>query len=105
MANHELPGVSSSLLGAASRLSTCASRASARALTTTSGATATGAENSSGTNASCVGTVKPNGVSNRTSAAIASSTKQIAVDPTTNPCGGDTRQSPITATAKPAPIS
>ena len=74
------------------------------ATTTAIGTIASGTTNTSGTNATCVGTVNPNGVSNSIRVASASTSTHRTVGMTASPCGGWISQIPATATAKPAPV-
>src|SRR4051794_13490210 len=59
IANHELPTQCNSLLARVRPVTTCGSLPNASAATTAGGTSAGGTVNSSGTNASCVGTVNP----------------------------------------------
>ena len=75
----------------------------ASATTTAMGTIATGAANSSGTNASWVATVNPNGVSKRTLVAGTVTTVQKMTGAAAKPCGGLSHHSTATAATKPAP--
>jgi len=66
---------------------------------------ARGSANTSGTNASCVGTVKPNGVSIRTRSAMTATSRQTTAGAIANEPGGAVRHRAATATAKPPPTS
>ena len=75
----------------------------ANATTTAMGTIAAGAANSSGTNASWVATVKPNGVSKRTLVASTMTTVHQITGASAKPCGGLNHHRPATAATKPAP--
>jgi hypothetical protein len=66
------------------------------------GTSATGIEKSGGTKASCVGTVKPNGVSKRTSVASASTPVQSSASRGSGSWGGAITNSVATAITKAA---
>jgi hypothetical protein len=97
-----LPTVSSSRLGLQRPAKTSGKRASTNATTTAIGTTAIGIANSNGTNASCVGTVNPNGMSKRTRVASPKTSRHNTGGRSANACGGRTSQNQVTAAANPS---
>jgi hypothetical protein len=74
----------------------------ANATATAIGTIAEGAENSSGTNASCVGTVKPSGVSKRTRVESARTSRETTAGTIGKASGSWIAQRPATAATRPA---
>ena len=86
--NQALVAWISSLLGRTPPRTTSGSFARRNATVTAIGTSASGIANSSGTKASCVGTVKPRGVSNGIVLDTVSTSRQISAGASANACGG-----------------
>ena len=102
MANHEFGTALMSRLNRTLPVAISGVIASPNAATTAIGTMARGAANTSGTKASCVGTVKPSGVSKRTRTERASTTVQTTAGATGNESASCRAHMPANAARNPA---